>query len=116
MSDTSMKFNISPGQRALITTDNWFYAPDGRTYRAVFGTVHAVRTAEESLGVKPNGRSTNWYIEIGNMTIAGCQVHYALRTDSCNLGQAQDFSESSEHGVREFARPSHIYFADGSIA
>lgn len=26
----------------LITTDNWFTAPDGMQYRNVFGTVHGI--------------------------------------------------------------------------
>lgn len=107
-----MRLNIEPGQKALVTVDNWFYAPDGQQYRAVFGTVKAVRTAEDSLGVKPNGRSTNWYLEIGNLTIAGCQVHYALRCDTCNNGRVKDWTASSEHGLVEYLRPNVIYHAD----
>lgn len=104
---------LQVGQRALVTVDNWFYAPDGRQYKAVFGTVKAVRTAEDSLGVKPNGRSTNWYLEIGNMTLAGCQVHYALRCDSCSFEPAGDFAIHDGES-REFKRPSGIYNADGA--
>lgn len=107
-----MELNIEVGQKALVTLDNWFLAPDGRDYKAVFGTVKAVRTAEESLGVKPNGRSTNWYLEIGNMTIAGCQVHYALRTDHCHDGPAMNWTADAQHGVKEYERPCCIYFAD----
>ena len=62
-----MESSMQIGQKALITTDAWFYAPDGRQYRAVFGTVKAVRTSEETLGVRTNARSTNWYVEIGLM-------------------------------------------------
>ena len=107
-----MELNITPGEKALVTVDNWFYAPDGCQYRAIFGTVRAVRTAEDSLGIKPNGRSSNWYLEIGNMTIAGCQVHYALRTDQCHAGPAPDWTSSPERGLTEYQRPSAIYFAD----
>lgn len=106
-----MNLNIEAGQKALITTDNWFFAPDGNSYRAVFGTVKAVRTAEESLGVKPNAKSTNWYVEIGNMTIAGCQVHYAIRTDECSSDRGRDWNSSAEHGCNEFERPCAVYFA-----
>lgn len=104
--------NIQIGHKLLITTDNWFCAPNGRQYKAVFGTVKAVRTAEETLGVRPNGRSTNWYVEIGNMVIAGCQVHYAIRSDKCSFERAIDYMSSSEKGAVEFERPSHIYNAD----
>lgn len=108
---TSVALNIPVGCKALVSVDNWFYAPDGRMYRAVFGTVKAVRTAEESLGVRPNGKSANWYLEIGNVTIAGCQVHYAVRCEAVHCGPVKDWS-SSEGGFREFERPSGIYAAD----
>ena len=104
-------FNVEIGKTALVTVDQWFYGPDGRQYRAVFGTVIAVRTAEDALGVRPNGRSTNWYLEIGNMIIAGCQIHYVLRTDTCSFDSASDWS--TEGGKYfEYTRPSVIYNAD----
>lgn len=107
-----MELNIQPGEKALITADNWFFAPDGKEYRAVFGTVKAVRTAEDTLGVKVNGKSTNWYVEIGRMTLAGCQIHFAIRTDDCHSGSAPNWTASAEHGLKEYDRPSVIYFAD----
>lgn len=106
--------NIEIGSKALITTDNWFFAPDGRIYRAVFGTVKAVRTSEETLGVRTNARSTNWYVEIGNMTLAGCQVHYAVKTEDCNLGHATSYKVDDLGEVREFKIPSDIYHADAA--
>lgn len=104
--------NLEIGSKALVTTDTWFFAPDGKNYRAVYGTIKSVNTAEATLGIKPNGRSANWYLEIGNMTIAGCQVHYAVKTDKCNLGRFQNWS-SNDAGVAEFESPSAIYHADG---
>ncbi|MFW8567024.1 hypothetical protein [Orrella sp. 11846] len=72
---------IKVGDNALITTDNWFYAPNGNSYRAVWGTVKAVSSDKEVLGINTNRNSTNWYVEIGNMIVAGCQIHYAVATD-----------------------------------
>jgi|SRR5215217_216338 len=72
------------GEKYLITADNWFYAPDGDHYRAVFGTVHGVIDSHEALGVRTNARSTNWYVAIGDTILAGCQIHYAMRTDKFN--------------------------------
>lgn len=69
------------GQTYLITTDQWFHAPNGEQYRAVFGTVHELVDSEKALGVKTNSKSTNWYVVIGDMVVAGCQVHYAVRCD-----------------------------------
>lgn len=103
--------NVEVGDKVLVTCDNWFYAPNGQNYRAVFGTVRAVRTAEDALGVRPNGKSTNWYVEVGNMTIAGCQVHYVVKTNRCDLGDVRAWTEDKGVVVR-FDRPSHIYDAD----
>lgn len=64
----------------LITTTEWFYAPDGNTYRAVWGKVKICKD-EETLGIKTNIRSANWYAVVGEgekqTIVAGCQIHYA---------------------------------------
>lgn len=104
--------NIDAGDKVLITTDGWFYAPDGNSYRAVYGTVKGIFTAEDTLGVKPNGKSTNWYVEIGNMTVAGCQIHYAVKSDCCSNFRSKYWSTSTEHGCKEYTVPCSIYFAD----
>ena len=103
--------NIQIGKKALITTDNWFHAPDGNTYRAVHGTVRAVRSDADTLGVKTNARSTNWYVEIGNMTVAGCQIHYAIRTDTCHFGERDGESDVRPDYTRTKMLPA-IYNAD----
>lgn len=69
---------LPPGTKVLVTTDNWFYGPDGKEYRAVYGTLVGVFTDESTLGVKTNSRSTNWYAQIGGCVVAGCQIHYAV--------------------------------------
>lgn len=103
--------NIEVGKKALITTNEWFIAPDGKQYRAVFGTVKAVQSSEETLGVRTNARSTNWYVEIGCVTLAGCQVHYAIRAETCNLGHVDDYTTSGGT-LSTFAKPSSIFDAD----
>lgn len=114
--DESNCFNIisgiKRGDKALVTTSAWFFAPDGNSYRAVFGTVQAIETAEQSLGVKTNNRSTNWYLRIGNMTIAGCQINYAIKTDKCSDKPGIGWDASAEFGCKEYTRPCSIYFAD----
>jgi len=104
------------GKTALITTDNWFISPDGTQKKAVFGTVHAIKTDEQALGVKTNARSTNWYVEIGNMTIAGCQIFYAIRTDLVFMN-FDDVEEGFIHEGKEVKGPvkSRIYNADHYI-
>jgi len=65
----------------LITTDNWFYAPDGKQYNAVWGNVEIVSDA--ILGIKTNVRSSNWFAKVGReenfIVVAGCQIHYAVK-------------------------------------
>lgn len=80
-------------KKYLITTDKWFLAPDGKMYRGVFGTVKSIDSDEKLLGVKTNSKSTNWYLQIGNMIIAGCQIHYAVQSDSCDF---EDFTRETE--------------------
>lgn len=105
--------SIRIGETALITTDEWFIAPDGRQYRAVFGTVRAVNTSEDQLGVRTNAKSTNWYVEIGGMLLAGCQIHYAIATtrESVNFGEAEDSLIDGAKEVRQ-SLLSRIYDAD----
>ena len=98
-----MSLNIEVGQKALITVDNWFYAPDGRGYRAVFGTVKSVPTCKET------GR---WHVEIGNAIVAGSQINYAILSDTCHAGRSMDWTADAGSGVREYMRPCAIYFAD----
>jgi hypothetical protein len=105
-----MNFHI--GDTVLITCDNWFYAPDGQEYRAVFGTLKGIHTAEDTLGIKPNGKSTNWYVEIGNMLLAGCQIHYAVKAPTYHDGKVPNWTANADHGIREYDRPTVIYNAD----
>lgn len=87
------------GENFLISTDNWFFAPDGKQYRAVFGKVHAI-TQDTALGIKTNRNSTNWYVNIGNMIVAGCQVHYAIRTDNCSFDEYSEYDDKGEPVTR----------------
>lgn len=105
---------IQPGNRYLITCDEWFFAPDGESYRAVFGTVHAVVDAEEALGIKTNRNSTNWYVVIGDMIVAGCQIHYAMRTDRVSFDPPSVELDHEGKRIRSTCITSRIYNADGS--
>lgn len=112
MDSSMIKTLITPGDKALITTDGWFIAPDGEQYRSAFGTVKGVYDSYNTLGVKTNAKSTNWYVVIGNMTIAGCQIHYAIKTDKVSYEPPHC---SIEHeGVRRYERIriTNIYDAD----
>lgn len=98
----------------LITTDNWFYAPDGKTYRSVWGNVEIL--SDSILGVKTNIRSSNWFAKIGNecnfVIVAGCQIHYAVKCENKpESGLTKDYAvEQGE--VKNYERPSSIYIAE----
>ena len=98
----------------LITTDSWFYAPDGLKYRSVWGEVNLMEDSE--LGIKTNRNSSNWYAHIGSknkgVIVAGCQIHYAVRCEKPpNTGRVKEqyYGESAAH---EYERVSEIYLAE----
>lgn len=69
------------GCNVLVTTNEWFYAPDGGSYKAVWGRLVAVHTTEEDLGFRPSARHTNWMVQVGDIMIAGCQCLYVIKCD-----------------------------------
>jgi len=101
-------------EKYLITTDGWFIAPDGNQYKSVFGTVTGIENDEATLGIKTNRSSTNWYITIGNMIVAGCQIHYCIKTDS--VSAIPDKRAIVYNGKLNFEREdnSRIYCADAN--
>lgn len=98
----------------LVTTDDWFFAPDGQQYKAAWGDVTIL--SDSVLGVKTNARSANWFAKIGSednhIIIAGCQIHYAVRCDSRpNDGKMK--TENVHEGLQiESEVSSRIYFAE----
>lgn len=98
----------------LITTDNWFIAPDGKEYKAAWGEVTILE--DNILGIKTNMRSTNWYAKIGSednhIVIAGCQIHYAVKCENTPFtmyGEAMDFHEGK---LKTSTSPTKIYIAE----
>lgn len=104
--------NYFIGDKYLITTDQWFFAPDGSQYKAVYGTIKGVHEDKQVLDIKTNARSTNWYVEIGNMTVAGCQIHYAVRTNNCACDAMQACEIEYEGKVNMVNKMSRIFNAD----
>ncbi|HEI0612118.1 TPA: hypothetical protein SIF59_003995 [Escherichia coli] len=103
---------IQPGKNYLITADNWFYAPDGTQRRGVWGTLKAIHNSTDVLGFQPNRNSTNWYVEIGNMMLAGCQIHYVIQTDNCNFNVVNEFDASGPDVHGQQLPFSRIYNAN----
>jgi hypothetical protein len=99
-------------KKYLITTDKWFFAPDGEQYRAVFGTVTSIEYDESLFGIKTNENSTNWYVIIGNMIIAGCQIHYAVQTDEISTMPPKENIVYEGKSTYHRADRTRIYEAD----
>lgn len=102
---------VDVGKKYLITTDNWFFTPNGVQCKSVWGTVRGVYDSKETLNIQTNRNSTNWYVKIGNMIIAGCQIHYIVKTDKVNFDSVIDFAYDSSN-QNFVTRPSYIYNAD----
>lgn len=102
---------VEVGKKYLITTD-WFIAPDGETYRAVFGTLRGVFSSEETLGVRTNAKSTNWYVSIGRMTVAGCQIHYVVQADEVSTKPPMMEAMHEGKSVGSIAPMTRIFLAD----
>ena len=98
----------------LITTDNWFIAPDGKEYKAVWGNVEILE--DKFLGVATNRNSSNWFAKVGSeqnhIIVAGCQIHYAARCEEKpNTGKVESWS-TGENGCKEFQTPTRIYISE----
>jgi hypothetical protein len=104
--------NYEIGKRYLITTSNWFYGPDGNSYTAVFGTLKGIHDDKAALGVSTNRHSTNWYIEIGDTTVAGCQVFYAIKCDTCSTEPPIREVDHEGKSCKNVGALSRIWFAD----
>lgn len=100
------------GKNVLLTTGEWFTAPDGNNYKAAWGELKGIHEAGKTLGFIPNRSHANWFIEIGNMTIMGCQVRYVIQCDNKpSDGKARNWAADATNGIKEYESPCQIYFA-----
>lgn len=99
----------------LITTNAWFYAPDGLKYRAVWGEVSSF-DSKQVLGIETNKNSTNWYVKVGSedkhIIIAGCQVQYAIHCESKPSTEPVTEKTYGAEGVHEYQRDTEIYISE----
>ncbi len=97
----------------LVTTNDWFYAPNGMKYKAAWGNVEVL--SDDVLGVKTNRQSTNWFIRVGDdvngIIIAGCQVYYSVSCEE--QPNIEDVTETGYDGKdsHTHTRNCEIYIA-----
>lgn len=69
-----------PGEFMFLQTQEWVNAPDGTTYKDVWGKVRVLKISE-LLGFEPRGHVTNFVYQVGEgpntVFIMGCRVNYA---------------------------------------
>lgn len=97
--------------KVLVTTVNWFYGPDGKQYRAIWGTLKGVHEAQKVFGFVPSRTHANWFIEIGDITVTGCQVLYCIKCPNKPNDSEVDEWHSPTYPEKEvtiFKRPSVI--------
>lgn len=103
-------FSWKVGDKILFNCDHWFFCPDGKQYRAVWGTLKGIYSSEDTLGVRTNAKSTNWYVQVGDVLIAGCQIHYAVKTDFvCTEGFEEAELNNDKTHVNMVKYPNRIY-------
>jgi len=99
----------------LITTNDWFYAPDGNSYKAVWGDVE-ILDDDKVLGIKTNRQSTNWFAKIGSsekhVIIAGCQIYYAVRCQAKPSNESPIVENIHEGKVILGTTMNRIYIAE----
>ena len=107
--------DINIGDKILVTTEGWFFAPDGESYKAVYGTLKNLINTEDVLGIKSDKTTAKWALKIGEMIVAGCQIHYMVKSDSCEKKKGNTMYQLNEkaQGVISGISPvSAIYFSD----
>lgn len=104
----------------LVTTSDWFMAPDGIQYKAIYGKLTKIYNAKELIGFDPARQHTNWVYQIGSATIMGCRIMYAIEcTIPPNMSTVTDFNcekavpsiNPAGHRSGEYERPSYIFNA-----
>lgn len=94
-------FEYYLNKNVLITTLNWFYAPNGVAYRSIYGKVSYIHL-DESKKIQ--------YVEMGNVFISGTEILNMIITDSINSSDANDYI-IEDGNVSKVNRPSHIFNA-----
>jgi hypothetical protein len=97
------------GKNVLCTTQSWFVAPDGKQYRAIWGKLKAIHEAGKTLGFIPNRAHANWFYEIGETIIMGCEVLFVILSEE--KPNTEKVTELSSTDGKEYERPTMIYLS-----
>lgn len=103
--------NLEVGKKVLITTQEFFVAPDGLQYKSVLGSFMGVHSSEELLSnTETYETPRKWYLRVGSMMIPESQVNSIVITEEAMLGGVKEYLSSFEKNG--YTRPSFIYNAD----
>jgi len=95
--------------KVLVTTNEWFYAPDGRSYRAAFGKITDIVEMKDALGFTPT-TGASWYLEMGDLIIMGGSINYIIKTENCNPCDGETWCADPQYGLKVYNPPCSIYF------
>ncbi len=102
--------HIQIGDQIVVTSSDWFVAPDGKFYKSAYGTIKGIYETKQVLGIITNSRSTNWYLQVGNLTIGGCRVHHIVKTSPERVVFKPQIQVMPDGSTKEMANV--IYNAD----
>ncbi|HBH48687.1 MAG TPA: hypothetical protein DDX98_08600 [Bacteroidales bacterium] len=99
----------------LVTTNDWFYGPDGSQYKAVWGRVEILK--DETLGIKNERGHANWFVAVGRgessrAIIAGCQIHYAVECPEPPISTHTKHWTEQGGKCSEYLAPNPVYIAE----
>lgn len=72
----------------------------------MLGILKGVREAKAVLGFQPSRSHANWYVEIGDLVLSGCQANYFLL---CPERPVVDSIVESNSNGSNFTRDNGIY-------
>ena len=97
---------IIKGKNYLLNLDNYFVAPDGKQYKAVWGKCEPVHMNDPEKGIGETLHNTrhsaNYFVSVddGKFIVAGCQIHYAVQCDEEPYLEAGSFMSQGQFQPR----------------
>lgn len=99
------------GKKVLVSCSDWFIAPDGKEYKAAWGTLNGI-VSDEDMKLKMARMHANFYLLVGKFMIAGCEAKFVIESEQRPNTEESLGWTHHEGNLKTFSRPSLIYFAE----
>jgi len=104
---------IENGKYYIVTSDTYFYGPNGYQFKAAWGVAKVLST-EDVFKFTPNRPSTNWFVKLGegekSVIIAGCQIHCAIECKERPTEREGSYEDNKSSGLSY--NLNYIYFTE----